>query len=71
LHRLKALNDSTGLSFKVAQNGIEITQFMTDMGQMSGGPSSCWLWIFSRLPTICGCYHQDPTRDWRNSSAGR
>ena len=29
------LNNATGLSFKVAQNGIEITQFMTDMGQMS------------------------------------
>jgi aspartate ammonia-lyase len=32
---VEALNDSTGLSFNVAQNGIEITQFMTDMGQMS------------------------------------
>ena len=29
------LNDSTGLSFNVAQNGIEITQFMTDIGQVS------------------------------------
>jgi aspartate ammonia-lyase len=34
-HIVKALNDATGLGFKVAQNGIEITQFMTDMGQMS------------------------------------
>jgi aspartate ammonia-lyase len=34
-HIVKALKDSTGLSFKVAENGIEITQFMTDMGQMS------------------------------------
>ncbi len=34
-HIVASLNDSTGLSFKVAQNGIEITQFMTDMGQMS------------------------------------
>ena len=32
---VKALNDATGLSFRVAQNGIEITQSMTDMGQMS------------------------------------
>ncbi len=32
---VKALNDATGLGFKVAQNGIEITQFMTDMGQIS------------------------------------
>jgi len=30
-----ALNASCGLSFRVAENGIEITQFMTDMGQMS------------------------------------
>ncbi len=34
-HIVTALNDSTGLSFKAAQDGIEITQFMTDMGQMS------------------------------------
>ncbi len=34
-HIVKALSDATRLSFKVAQNGIEITQFMTDMGQMS------------------------------------
>jgi aspartate ammonia-lyase len=32
---VQALNDATGLGFKVAQNGIEITQFLTDMGQMS------------------------------------
>lgn len=32
---VKALNDSTGLPFTVAENGIEVTQFMTDMGQMS------------------------------------
>jgi aspartate ammonia-lyase len=30
-----ALNASTGFSFRIAENGIEITQFMTDMGQMS------------------------------------
>ncbi len=30
-----ALNQTTGLTFRVAENGIEITQFMTDMGQMS------------------------------------
>lgn len=30
-----ALNDATGFSFTVAENGIEITQFMTDMGQVS------------------------------------
>ncbi|WP_155322106.1 aspartate ammonia-lyase [Desulfosarcina ovata] len=30
-----ALNQSTGFSFRVAENGVEITQFMTDMGQMS------------------------------------
>jgi len=34
-HIVASLNASTGLAFKVAQNGIEITQFMTDMGQMS------------------------------------
>lgn len=34
-HIVAALNDATGYSFKKAQNGIEITQFMTDMGQMS------------------------------------
>ena len=34
-HIVKALNDYTGLSFKAAGNGIEITQFMTDIGQMS------------------------------------
>ncbi|WP_319409533.1 aspartate ammonia-lyase [uncultured Desulfosarcina sp.] len=34
-HIVKALNDSTGLSFNVADNGVEITQFLTDMGQMS------------------------------------
>jgi len=32
---VQALNDATGLAFKVAENGIEITQFMTDLGQMS------------------------------------
>lgn len=32
---VEALNEATGLSFKVAVDGIEITQFMTDMGQMS------------------------------------
>ena len=32
---VQALNDATGLGFTVAQNGIEITQFLTDMGQMS------------------------------------
>jgi aspartate ammonia-lyase len=32
---VEELNNATGLSFKVADNGIEITQFMTDMGQMS------------------------------------
>ncbi len=32
---VEALNKATGVSFKMAQNGIEITQFMTDMGQMS------------------------------------
>ena len=30
-----AFNQATGLSFRVAEDGIEITQFMTDMGQMS------------------------------------
>ncbi|MBC2710959.1 MAG: aspartate ammonia-lyase [Desulfosarcina sp.] len=34
-HIVKALNDSIGLSFRAANNGIEITSFMTDMGQMS------------------------------------
>jgi aspartate ammonia-lyase len=34
-HIVAALKDSTGLPFEVAQNGIEITQFMTDMAQMS------------------------------------
>jgi len=34
-HIVAALKDSPGLSFVVAQNGIEITQFMTDMAQMS------------------------------------
>ena len=32
---IKALEESTGHAFKVAENGIEITQFMTDMGQTS------------------------------------
>mgnify|MGYP001071863926 CR=1 FL=1 len=32
---VKALNDDTGMTFTVAENGIEITQFMTDMAQMS------------------------------------
>jgi aspartate ammonia-lyase len=32
---VEALSDLTGLPFKVPGNGIEITQFMTDMGQMS------------------------------------
>ena len=32
---VEALNKATGISFQVAQDGIEITQFMTDMGQMS------------------------------------
>jgi len=32
---VQALNDATGFSFKVAENGIEITQFMSDMGQVS------------------------------------
>jgi aspartate ammonia-lyase len=34
-HVLAALNASTGLSFRKTDNGIEITQFMSDMGQMS------------------------------------
>jgi aspartate ammonia-lyase len=33
---LEALNDATGLTFKSPGDGIEITQFMTDMGQASG-----------------------------------
>ena len=32
---VNTLKADTGLPFKVAQNGIEITQFMSDMGQMS------------------------------------
>ncbi len=32
---MHAITDSTGLPFRVADNGIEITQSMTDMGQMS------------------------------------
>jgi aspartate ammonia-lyase len=32
---IAALNQATGLSLRVAENGIEITQFMTDMGQIS------------------------------------
>ena len=32
---VQALNEATGLTFKPAENGIEITQFMTDMGQVS------------------------------------
>ncbi|WP_319525970.1 aspartate ammonia-lyase [uncultured Desulfosarcina sp.] len=32
---VQALNDATGFSFTVAENGIEITQSMTDMGQVS------------------------------------
>lgn len=34
-HIIKALNDYTGMSFKMPGDGLEITQFMTDMGQMS------------------------------------
>ncbi|MEE4112080.1 MAG: aspartate ammonia-lyase [Desulfobacteraceae bacterium] len=34
-HIVASLNASTGLSFKVAKNGIEMTQFMTDVGQVS------------------------------------
>ena len=34
-HIVAALNESTGLSFFVARDGLEITQFMTDMGQMA------------------------------------
>lgn len=34
-HIVQALNSATGLMFKPAENGIEITQFMTDMGQGS------------------------------------
>ena len=34
-HIVAALNNATGLSLRVAQNGVEITQFMTDVGQMS------------------------------------
>ena len=34
-HIVAALNKATGLPFKAAHNGIEITQFMTDVGQMS------------------------------------
>ena len=36
-HIVQALNEATGLSFTVARNGVEITQFMTDMGQLSSG----------------------------------
>ena len=32
---VEALTRTTGLSFRAATDGIEITQFMTDMGQMS------------------------------------
>ena len=32
---VRALNEATGLAFTVARNGVEITQFMTDMGQVS------------------------------------
>ena len=34
-HIVRALNEATGLSFTTARNGVEITQFMTDMGHMS------------------------------------
>jgi aspartate ammonia-lyase len=34
-HVIEALNASTGLTFKSPRDGIEITQFMTDMGQAS------------------------------------
>ena len=34
-HIVAALNEDTGMTFRVAENGIEITQFMTDMGQAS------------------------------------
>ena len=33
---IQALNQDTGYEFKIAENGIEITQFMTDMALMSG-----------------------------------
>jgi len=32
---VRALNEAIGFSFTVAENGVEITQFMTDMGQVS------------------------------------
>lgn len=34
-HIVAALNDATGMAFRMAENGVEITQFMTDMGQVS------------------------------------
>jgi len=34
-HIVRALNEATGLSLTTARNGVEITQFMTDMGQIS------------------------------------
>ncbi|BBO66489.1 aspartate ammonia-lyase [Desulfosarcina alkanivorans] len=34
-HIVAALSDATGLPFEVPGNGVEITQFMTDMGQVS------------------------------------
>ena len=32
---IKALNNQTGEAYRVAENGIEITQFLTDLGQLS------------------------------------
>ena len=34
-HIVQALNQATGLAFTVARDGVEITQFMTDMGQVA------------------------------------
>jgi aspartate ammonia-lyase len=33
---IKALNEATGQDYRVAENGIEITQFLSDMGAFSG-----------------------------------
>jgi len=33
---IKALNQATGQEYRVAENGIEITQFLSDMGAFSG-----------------------------------
>lgn len=33
---IKALNEATGQEYRVAENGIEITQFLSDMGAFSG-----------------------------------